>query len=153
MALASSYGRKNIVLDESRLLENPVDRLSRMIRSTFWPSLTRRLDGDMLLEICADPKNRSLDRSPRIYVPHGEDAIAHHYECFARRHPESGLLVERLPPLPQISAEYVKSLNDRPGILALAMRPASGPVGSQGLESIPFVVPGGRFVELYNWDS
>ena len=32
LALAHDYGRKHIVLDEARLNENPVDRLSRMIR-------------------------------------------------------------------------------------------------------------------------
>lgn len=135
------------------MLENPVDRLSRMIRSTFWPSLTRRLDGDMLLAICTDPKNRQKDRSPRIYVPHGEDGIADHYRRFASAHPDAGLIVEVLPPLNEITARYVKSLNEKPGILALAMREASSEDGSKTLEAIPFIVPGGRFVELYNWDS
>lgn len=32
LALANDYGRKHVVLDEARLNENPVDRLSRMIR-------------------------------------------------------------------------------------------------------------------------
>lgn len=31
LALAKDYGRKHIVLDEARLNENPVDRLSRMM--------------------------------------------------------------------------------------------------------------------------
>lgn len=31
LALAKDYGRKHIVLDEARLTENPVDRLSRMM--------------------------------------------------------------------------------------------------------------------------
>lgn len=58
LALARDYGRKRIVLDEARLTENPVDRLSRMIKNSFWNSLTRRIDGDGLEIICADPKNR-----------------------------------------------------------------------------------------------
>ncbi len=45
--------------------------------------------------------------------------------------------------------EYVKSLNERPGILALAMKK-----NEEGkLEALPFVVPGARFNEMYNWDS
>ena len=35
LALAHDHGRKRIMLDESRLTENPVDRLSRMISQTF----------------------------------------------------------------------------------------------------------------------
>lgn len=62
LALARDYGRKRIVLDEARLTENPVDRLTRMIRNSFWNALTRRIDGDGLEIICADPKNRCILR-------------------------------------------------------------------------------------------
>ena len=54
LALARDHGRSRIVLDEARLTENPVDRLSRMIRTSFWHALTRRIDGDGLEIICAD---------------------------------------------------------------------------------------------------
>lgn len=56
LALARDHGQKQIVLDEARLNENPVSRLSRMIRNSFWSNLTRRIDGDGLEKICADPK-------------------------------------------------------------------------------------------------
>lgn len=56
LALARDHGQKSIVLDEARLSENPVSRLSRMIRHSFWSNLTRRIDGDGLEAICADPK-------------------------------------------------------------------------------------------------
>lgn len=56
LALARDHGQKSIVLDEARLSENPVSRLSRMIRNMFWSNLTRRIDGDGLEAICADPK-------------------------------------------------------------------------------------------------
>jgi alpha,alpha-trehalase len=79
LALARDYGRKRIVLDEARLLENPVDRLSRMIKNSFWNSLTRKIDGDGLELICADPKNRSRHVKPLIYVPHGEPEMAEYY--------------------------------------------------------------------------
>lgn len=56
LALARDHGQKSIVLDEARLLENPVARLSRMIRHSFWSNLTRRIDAGGLDAICADSK-------------------------------------------------------------------------------------------------
>jgi alpha,alpha-trehalase len=56
LALAKDHGQKSIVLDESRLTENPVSRLSRMIKHSFWSNLTRRIDADGLDAICADSK-------------------------------------------------------------------------------------------------
>ena len=50
--------------------------------------------------------------------------------------------------------EYVKSLNDSPGALALAMKRTVNPETQQvQLEPLPFVVPGDRFNEKYGWDS
>lgn len=148
LALAEDYGRKHIVLDEARLNENPVDRLSRMIRTHFWNSLTRRIDADSLEMICADPKNRSGDHNPRIYVPFDEDEVYDYYKNLAEQRPHLHLQVERLPE--RLTPEYVKSINDRPGILALAMTRNSK---TQQLEGVPYVVPGGRFNEMYGWDS
>lgn len=48
--------------------------------------------------------------------------------------------------MPQtITPEYVRSLNDKPGLLSLAIDENDGP--------LPYVVPGGRFNEMYGWDS
>lgn len=79
LALARDYGRKRIVLDEARLAENPVDRLSRMIKNSFWNALTRRIDAEGLEVACADPKNRSRHLKSRIYVPAGEDDQMEYY--------------------------------------------------------------------------
>ena len=46
LALAEQFGRNFIVLDETRLNENPVERLSRLIKYHFWDALTRRIDAD-----------------------------------------------------------------------------------------------------------
>jgi hypothetical protein len=43
---------------------------------------------------------------------------------------------------------YVKSVNERPGILALAMRKKKKADGKTTFEGIPFVVPGARFNEV-----
>lgn len=147
LALAKDHGRKRIVLDESRLTENPVDRLSRMIKTSFWNALTRRIDGDGLEIICADPKNRTANIKPRIYVPHGEPKMAEYYRQVAKEKPHLGLQVSVLPkkcddPL------FVQSLNDKPGILALAMEEVDDGQGNSTLKGIPFIVPGARFNEV-----
>ncbi|ORX48489.1 trehalase-domain-containing protein [Hesseltinella vesiculosa] len=147
LALAADYGRKHIVLDEARLNENPVDRLSRMIRHSFWDGLTRRMDANGVEIICNDPKNRQADHNPRIYVPFDDNAAFKYYKQVAHDRPHLQLQVEYLPQF--ITSSFVKSINDRPGILALAMEKA--PDGN--LTGVPFVVPGGRFNEMYGWDS
>lgn len=169
LALARDHGRKRIVLDEARLTENPVDRLSRMIKNSFWHSLTRRIDGEGLEIITADPKNRTGRVQPRIYVPHGEPTMAEYYRRVAREKPHMNLDVVVLPPKPD-DPYFVKSLNSKPGLLALAMNEIDDAKGGRTLKGIPFIVPGARFnevclaqvhslfanilhLQLYNWDS
>jgi alpha,alpha-trehalase len=147
LALAKDHGRKRIVLDESRLTENPVDRLSRMIKTSFWNALTRRIDGDGLEIICADPKNRTANIKPLIYVPHGEPRMAEYYRKVAQEKPHLGLQVSVLPAKCD-NPYFVQSLNDKPGILALAMREIDDGHGGTSLKGIPFVVPGARFNEV-----
>lgn len=152
LALADDFGRKHIVLDEARLNENPVDRLSRMIKHNFWDGLTRRIDAEGLEIICADPKNRSANHNPRIYIPYNEDAMYEYYREAAETRSHLKLEVERLPE--HITPEYVKSINNRPGILALAMRKEfDNSIKKNVWRGVPFVVPGGRFNEMYGWDS
>ncbi|KAG0167215.1 alpha,alpha-trehalase nth1 [Apophysomyces sp. BC1034] len=151
LALANDYGRKYIVLDEDRLNENPVDRLSRMIRHNFWNGLTRRIDGDTIEVICADPKNRSSNPYPRIYIPYGEVEMYEYYKDVAEKRSHMNLEVVYLPK--DITPEYVKSINDRPGLLALAMQKEVDSHGHITFKGEPFVVPGGRFNEMYGWDS
>lgn len=65
----------------------------------------------------------------------------------ARADPDLKLNVQILPPGCDDPA-FVQSLNDKPGILALAMEKKNGK-----LEALPFIVPGARFNEKYGWDS
>ncbi|KAK7016348.1 trehalase-domain-containing protein [Favolaschia claudopus] len=132
LALARDNHLKRIVLDEALLTENPVDRLSRMIKISPFPQT---------------PKNRTGRVNPRIYVPHGEPAMAEYYRQVARDKPHMNLDVQDLPDKPDDSA-FIKSLDNKPGILALAMKEVDGT--SKG---IPFVAPSARSNELYNWDS
>ncbi|KAI8079745.1 trehalase-domain-containing protein [Halteromyces radiatus] len=151
LALAKDYGRKHIVLDEARLNENPVDRLSRMIRYNFWDGLTRRIDADSLEVICPDPKNRSSQQHPIIYVPRGDPDAFDFYCKVASSRPQLHLQVEYLPQ--DITPDYVRGINDRPGLLTLAMRKIKAADGTETMVGELFVVPGGRFNEMYGWDS
>lgn len=153
LALAKDYGRKHIVLDEARLNENPVNRLSRMIRYNFWDGLTRRIDADSLEVICPDPKNRSSQENPIIYVPRGDPDAYDFYCSVALARPHLNLQVIYLPQ--DITPDFVRSINDRPGLLTLAMRKVvlDDDKKTTTMVGEPFVVPGGRFNEMYGWDS
>lgn len=150
--LAKAYGRKQIILDESRLNENPVNRLSRLIKDAFWEGLTRRIDGSVIEIAGRDPKDWTDDPRPRIYIPRGAPEQYDYYTQVAKDRPEVRLDVQWLPE--NITPEAVKDMNSKPGLLALSMEETTDPnTGEKALKGMPFVVPGGRFNELYGWDS
>lgn len=152
LTIAKDYGRKHIVLDEARLSENPVSRLNRLIKNSFWNALTRRIDGSNIEVAGRDPKNWTDDPRPRIYIPPGAPMQFEYYQRIAKQHPELQLDVQMLEA--HITPEYVTSLNNKPGLLALAMQKKfNDATMKDDLVGVPFVVPGGRFNELYGWDS
>lgn len=155
LTLAKEYGRKQIILDEGRLNENPVDRLSRLIRDHFWDRLTRRIDASSIEVAARDPKDWTEDPRPRIYVPAGAPKQYEYYKRVAEMRPEIRLDVRLLPS--DITPELVRDLNDAPGLLAVAVDEEVVEQGGDNklrqLRGLPFVVPGGRFNELYGWDS
>jgi alpha,alpha-trehalase len=149
LALARDEGAETLDLDPERIHANPVRRISGMIRDVFWDGLTRTIDAEGLAHVAIDEKGEGtdLDRRPRIYVPHGDAKALAYFERVARERPELGLEVGRLPET--ITPEYVLGLNERPGILSLEL----GEDEDGSVRGLPFVVPGGRFNELYGWDS
>lgn len=152
LSLAKEYGRKQIILDIGRLNENPVNRLSRLIKDQFWEGLTRRLDASSIDVAAKDPKDWTADPRPRIYVPPDASAQLEYYRNLAQKRPELRLDVQVLPE--PITPQLVRDMNEAPGILALAMEDYIDPAtGENSLRGLPFVVPGGRFNELYGWDS
>lgn len=152
LTLAKEYGRKQIILDEGRLNENPVDRLSRLIRDHFWEGLTRRIDASSIEVAARDPKDWNEDPRPRIYVPVGAPEQYEYYKSVAAERPEIRLDVQLLPA--KITPELIRDMNDKPGLLAVAVEESTDPeTGKKTLKGLPFVVPGGRFNELYGWDS
>ncbi|OJJ49232.1 hypothetical protein ASPZODRAFT_129648 [Penicilliopsis zonata CBS 506.65] len=152
LTIAKDHGRKHIILDEARLSENPVARLSRLIKTSFWNALTRRIDASNIEVAGRDPKDWTSDPRPRIYVPPTETKQLEYYRSVAAAHPELRLDVQVLAA--EITPEYVQKLNEKPGLLALAMEEKLNEATMKTeFMGVPFVVPGGRFNELYGWDS
>ncbi|KAF2084340.1 glycoside hydrolase family 37 protein [Saccharata proteae CBS 121410] len=153
LTLAKEHGRKSIVLDEARLNENPVNRLSRLIKDSFWNNLTRRTDASNIARIARDPKDWTPDPHPRVYIPRGAPEQYEYYEKWAKENPEARLEVIWLAE-DCTNDDYVRDLNAAPGLLALDMEEFTNPeTGEKDFRGRPFVVPGGRFNELYGWDS
>jgi alpha,alpha-trehalase len=146
LTLASDYNRQKIVLKESRIFENPVKRLSRYIKHHFWDALTRRIDEFGLELIFQDTKDRSVKHSDRIYVPFNDVKAFNYFSNVSKKNPNKSFEVIRLPL--NITPEYVKSINSSPGILSLDLI-----FKGEKVRSKPFIVPGGRFNEMYGWDS
>ncbi|CCF57071.1 hypothetical protein KAFR_0C00760 [Kazachstania africana CBS 2517] len=153
LTIAKSFGRHQIYLDEARINENPVNRLSRLITNQFWNNLTRRIDLNNIGEIAMDTKIDTPEaKNPRVYVPYNCPDQYEFYIQASQMNPSLKLEVEYLPK--NITPEYVKSLNRTPGLLALAMEEHVNPsTGEKSLIGYPYAVPGGRFNELYGWDS
>ncbi|TVY88515.1 Neutral trehalase [Lachnellula willkommii] len=150
--LAKEYGRASIVLDAARLSENPVMRLARLIKDSFWDGLTRVIDGSVIEVAGRDPKDWTSDPRPRIYIPRGAPEQFEYYTKVANDRPNVRLDVCWLPE--KITPEAVRDMNAKPGLLAIEMEKVKDPTtGEMTLKGLPFVVPGGRFNELYGWDS
>lgn len=135
------------ILDFSRVFEPPVDRISRSIREYYWNGLTRRLDEQGLTTTLADEKTSTLDGFNYVYVPSNDTTAYEFFRSIAYKKPGLKLKVVRLAK--EITPQYVRALNGYHGILSLGLVKTS----NEGYEGVPFVVPGGRFNEMYGWDS
>lgn len=138
LALANSNGRDSVKISLDKIMELPATRISRRIQEIFWDDLTRTIDRKGILEILDDQK--TAGRMHRIYIPAEDSAgIAYYTDLQKELKNFEAVVLPR-----EITPEFVRSINDKPGILALALKDAEG---------VPFVVPGGRFNEMYGWDS
>ncbi|MEP3207807.1 MAG: trehalase family glycosidase [Maribacter sp.] len=137
LALAQKRGLREVEISLAKIEEAPTARISRMIREVFWDDLTRTIDEKGIATIVGDDKADTQVK--RVYVPY-RDVKAQQY--FQRLEKDFTIEVVVLPG--HITPEYVKSINDQPGILGLKLENEKG---------APFVVPGGRFNEMYGWDS
>lgn len=138
LALEKALGKVEATIPLSKIEEAPTARVSRMIKDYFWDDLTRTLDAEGLRKSLGDDK--ATDATQRLYVPVTDPEGIAYYQKIQQQFPNMEIVV-----LPKnITPEYVKSINEKPGILALALQDEKG---------VPFVVPGGRFNEMYGWDS
>lgn len=138
LAIANDSAHETLLISLRQIQEPPAERISRRIRTQFWDDLTRTIDEAGLDRIATDDKMH--DNVQRVYVPATDPVAIEYFKELETRKP--GLQVVILPKY--ITAEYVKSINEKPGILALKIENNKG---------VPFVVPGGRFNEMYGWDS
>ncbi|MBG6186377.1 trehalase family glycosidase [Flavobacterium sp. CAN_S2] len=129
-------------VDLSRIQENPVQRISRKIKEDYWNELTRTIDKKGLTQIIEDEKTSSDVAT--LYVAAKDKQGVTYFQALEQELPN--FKVEILPE--NYSVEYVETLNEKPGILALALEQKI-----YSLQGVPFVVPGGRFNEMYGWDS
>ncbi len=134
---------KNInLIDTETIFEKPIGRFTRMIENYYWDGLTRTIDKKGLAKVVSDEKSQS--KKQRIYIPYND---AYAYSYFKELETSfNNLEVVKLPK--SITPEYVLSINDKPGILSLKLEEKNGVING-----VPFVVPGGRFNEMYGWDS
>lgn len=148
---ASDANCMQMPLSQIHLDEPVTARTLRLIQDDYWNALTRRVDASELGKVVHDPKAGSGD--DYLYVPAADtDAVA-----YFQRVEKSEAAVNRSPPLrivllpsPQsINGDFVRSLDGAHGLLSLAITTnADGTISG-----VPYVVPGGRFNELYCWDS
>jgi alpha,alpha-trehalase len=147
LGAARITGSPEIDISSSTLFQNPAAHVSYMIRGRYWNWLTRTVDAAGLARIVEDPK--LAGQPARVYVPYGDPKAFAYYTDVANKQPELKLEVIRLPE--HITPQFVRSINTKPGILSLAMQEHATAPG--GIIGAPFVVPGGRFNEMYGWDS
>ena len=144
LVIAKNKGEQTAIIPISKIEELPVSRISRMIRDYYWKGLTRTMDAKGIEALTQDTKNESLASSVlRIYVPFKDEKAFQYYKNLEEQY---SIKVIKLPE--NTTAQYVKTLNEFPGILSLKLENVGG-----ALKGVPFVVPGGRFNEMYGWDS
>ena len=142
LALAKKNNTEFAEIDLNEITEDPVKRISGKIKNLYWKGLTRTIDADGVKKILED--NKIENELAYLYVPFGDEIVFDYFKKLEAVTPK--LKVVQMPK--NITPEYVLSLNKKPGILALALQ-----IKNNEISGVPFVVPGGRFNEMYGWDS
>ena len=142
LALAKKNNTEFAEIDLNEITEDPVKRISRKIKNLYWNGLTRTIDAIGVKKILEDDKIEN--EIAYLYVPFGDEIVFDYFRKLEAAIPK--LKVVQMPK--NITPEYVLSLNKKPGILALALQ-----IKNNEVSGVPFVVPGGRFNEMYGWDS
>ncbi len=171
ITLAMDGGRRMVTIDPGRIWEAPTHRIERSIREMHWDGLTRRIDGENLGRILGDDKLATGSARRFLFVPHNDAAALSYFCAVAAQRPGLRLQIERLPAT--VTPAWVRSLDPHwkgkrrttadpcpPGTGAGRIAPMHGllvlglaPDALGNTSGVPFVVPGGRFNEMYGWDS
>ncbi|MDE3058847.1 MAG: trehalase [Bacteroidota bacterium] len=147
LTLAKEAHEDTAALEADHIFEPPAERIARSIRERYWSALTRTIDERGLLKILSDEKTKTIDGAKYLYIPSSDQLAFSYYTDVAKKFPQQNIKVVRLPE--KVTPQYVHSLDGRHGLLSLGLqRNAEGKI-----EAIPFAVPGGRFNEMYGWDS
>lgn len=144
LVIAKNEGHTTLDVSLEHIEELPVTRISRMIRDYYWKGLTRTMDANGIEALLSDTKNESLASDVlRIYVPSKDQRAINYYKNLESKYP-----IQTIELPEEITPEYVATLNNYPGILSLKLESEN-----YQIKGVPFVVPGGRFNEMYGWDS
>lgn len=147
LALARAEGRAAAPLAGSRLFAPPLERFSRAISELYWAGLTRTIDEKGLRQVVVDEKAGPRNGQHYLYVPSTDTPAYRYYIGVAGRHPDWDLRVNWL--LPDDAPGNRFGPSGHHGLLSLALT-----TSERGeVSGVPFVVPGGRFNEMYGWDS
>lgn len=143
---ASETRMEALPLDEAAL-----DRTHRCIRDYYWNALTRRIDAAHLDEVIRDSKTTA--KYDYLYVPAGDPAAIRYFggieKADLRRGRWPALKVVVLPPTEKLDGIWARSLDGAHGLLSLKLEWNTNGEAA----GAPYVAPGGRFNELYYWDS
>ncbi|KAG8532661.1 uncharacterized protein KY384_002538 [Bacidia gigantensis] len=149
--LAEKRGQKYLEVNTGHLSEDPIRRLERLIKGSWWDNLTRTTDAAGVAKATLDSKTKGTEESPRrIYIPSGAPEQYTYFKRLSEENPSMHLDVQKLPD-GGLDSDFIHSLNAKPGLLALDMK--QDPKIKGALTGTPFIVPGGRFNELYYWDT
>ncbi|RZA08866.1 MAG: trehalase [Proteobacteria bacterium] len=147
LILAKDRHESSLPFRVALLEENPLARTSRLIEEIYWDDLTRKLDAAGLNRTLPDSKIKTASGLAYLYVPEKDVFGWRYYQNLKRENPAIQFELVRLPR--RVSPAFFASLKDRHGLLALKV--AKGEGGEP--QPVPYVVPGGRFNEMYGWDS
>lgn len=149
---ADDQHQKEITMDNLQIDETAVDRTHRFIKEYFWNALTRRIDAKHLDQVVRDSKTAA--KYDYLYVPADDAAAVKYFQSLESsnlgQHRSPALKVVVLPPPEKITGDFVRNLDGAHGLLSLKMEVN---VHGEPVCGVPYVVPGGRFNELYCWDS
>jgi len=142
---AKESKKKILLLNKDIIFQNPVKHASELIRNIFWNGLTRSIDESNLKNIISDSKIKP--KKNYIYVPLKDANAYNYFKRIEKKEKKLNLSVIKLPSL--LNDNQLKNINKKPGLLTLGFNK-----NKRGkIKGIPFVVPGGRFNEMYGWDS